>query len=239
MIIISFRFKQLEVQMDNVLLGLLVLVIFRVLFKKFGTLPKEEYDRKNKAIKNFMEHQTHHHGGFGCSCFKSKTAKHDGACVLKQIQKVEEVTPAEVKEKVGFDDVLFLKSVETAATLIIDAFNNNKLDELGQFCSANMFDTFKRNIELSMRSKVNYKTVIVSFLEKSIIGKKTSTINNTVDLVSVKLKMEQINYVENEEGHILQGSRDDIRTVNEVWTFELADYRDNVWILTSITEDRQ
>jgi predicted lipid-binding transport protein (Tim44 family) len=225
--------------MGNILLGLLVFVTFKILFKKFGTLPKEEYDRKNKAIKNFMERQTQHHDGSGgCSCFKSRAAKRDSVCVLKQIQKVEDTKPLETKEKVGFDDELFLKSVETAATMIMDAFNNKKLDELKQFCSASMFGVFEKNIGLSTHNKVSYKTVIVSFLEKSIIGKKTSINNNTVDLVSVKLKMEQINYIEDEKKVILQGSRDNIQIIEEVWTFELADYKDNVWILTSITEDK-
>jgi predicted lipid-binding transport protein (Tim44 family) len=135
--------------MNNVLLGVIALVIFRILFKKFGTLTKEEYNKREEAIQNFVKQR-------GCAlptCHsKIKKIKEVGKFSLKQIKK-EDAVVVEEEKKEGFDEVLFLKSVESAVSSIIDAFNNKNLVELEHFCAKNMFEIFKRNIESSAQKK--------------------------------------------------------------------------------------
>jgi predicted lipid-binding transport protein (Tim44 family) len=99
-----------------------------------------------------------------------------------------------------------------------------------------MFNIFKQNIELSTQRGENYKTIIVSFLERQIVDKKLS-VERGVNYVSVRMKIEQMNYVENEQGVVIRGSKDDIQIIEEMWTFELMDRKENVWVLTSVLEN--
>jgi predicted lipid-binding transport protein (Tim44 family) len=219
--------------MNNVLLGLIAIVIFRILFKKFGTLTKEEYNKREKAIQNFVKQQNN--SPSGCFCQKTKKIKEvTPLCALKQIKQENTLADSEEKLKDQFDEVSFLKSVEIAISTIVDAFNNKNLAELEYFCSKDMFKTFKQNIELSNQRKENYRTVLVSFLNKQIIDKKL-LVPGIKNYVSVKIKTEQINYVEDEQKNVIRGSKGEIQTIEELWKFELENQKDNVWVLTSIS----
>jgi predicted lipid-binding transport protein (Tim44 family) len=221
--------------MGNILLGLVVIVIFRILFKKFGTLTKEEYNKKNEAIQNFVKQQQ---GGYlcpGCST-KPKKIKEISICSLKQIKKAEETESSkdEIKDPKGdFDEKLFLKTVETAISSIMDAFNAKNLKELEQFCMEDMFAIFKKNMESATAKNESYRTILVNFLEKEIVEKNLAN-NNGNNFVSLRLKTEQINYVEDKDGRVIFGSKDEIQQVEELWKFELIGTKDNVWALKSI-----
>ncbi|MDR2760453.1 MAG: 39S ribosomal protein L45 [Rickettsiales bacterium] len=224
--------------MDNILLGLLMLVTFRILFKKFGSLSEKENEKKQKAIRDFLSGQS----GDASTCCSER----------KRMKIVEALPPATTNENTAvksdaktyiagagrvFDEELFLKQSEDIATSLLDAFNRKDMEMLKNICSGDVFDMFKKNIELSTQNGETYRAVIVSFLEKKIL-EKTYDYSARTFYVFLRMKTEQINYVENGEGKIERGSRDNAQTVDEMWTFGLVNPKKNIWEVISINEYR-
>jgi predicted lipid-binding transport protein (Tim44 family) len=197
-------------------------------------MTKEEYNKREEAVQGFVKQQGRVPPS--CSCFRAKKMKEISVCNLKPVKNANISSSMETKTKEEFNDEIFLKSMEIAVTLIIDSFNSKNLENLENFCSKEMFNIFKQNIESSSKRKENYKTVIVRILDKQIVDKQLSS-PSRANYVSIKLKTEQINYVEDENNNVTQGSKDIVKTVEEIWTFGLLDQKEFLWELTSIQEN--
>lgn len=212
-----------------IILLILTIILFKILFNNFGFLPPNSIDneKKNEAINKFINNLSSTKNTDGV---KNNDKKIFEDIYNNYVHKIKNVSNKNMPNKEVFNDDVFIKSAEKAVVMVLEAFTEKKFDILKRMLTKEMLIVFENNIKKAEINNYNYKTVIVSF-EKVLIVEKDLVQQN---IVKVNLNMKQINYIEDNEGNIISGSKDKIKDVSENWTFIRSDIDRNFWLLKSI-----
>lgn len=145
--------------------------------------------------------------------------------------KVDDNIEKELK-KINFDEKKFLKGAENAVEMVNEAFSNKDLEILQELLSTKLYNNFKKQIEELNNQNRILKSSLISFLSKKIEDIKIINKNICINML---FEMEQINFVEDQEGNIIMGNKKQIQKVKEKWTFEkkVGD-KTNFWIIKNI-----
>lgn len=145
--------------------------------------------------------------------------------------KVDDNVEKELK-KINFDEKKFLKGAENAVEMVNEAFSNKDLETLQELLSTKLYNNFKKQIEELNNQNRILKSSLISFLSKKIENIKIVNKNICIDMI---FDMEQINFVEDQDGNIIMGNKKQIQKVKEKWTFEkkVGD-KTNFWIIKNI-----
>lgn len=221
--------------MTIVVLLILVIFVYKLLFSNFGLTSDDEKRKQNDIANNFIKNVTNTANSNNDGKTKKKVV------VLGNIEEFNKIyknylnrTNKQKKAdgKVEFDESKFLKSVEKAIAMVMDAFSEKRLDVLEKMLTKDLFQIFKKRIENS--EDLIYKAVVIAITDKTIESKIFNKRNKAITL---KVTMDQINYVENTQGELISGSRDKTIRVTELWTFiqnQSKDLADDIWLLKSI-----
>lgn len=145
--------------------------------------------------------------------------------------KVDDNVEKELK-KINFDEKKFLKGAENAVEMVNEAFSNKDLETLQELLSTKLYNNFKKQIEELNNQNRILKSSLISFLSKKIENIKIINKNICIDMT---FDMEQINFVEDQEGNIVMGNKKQIQKVKEKWTFEKkTNDKTNFWIIKNI-----
>lgn len=135
-------------------------------------------------------------------------------------------------KKINFDEKKFLKGAENAVEMVNEAFSNKDLETLQELLSTKLYNNFKKQIEELNNQNRILKSSLISFLSKKIEDIKIINKNICINML---FEMEQINFVEDQEGNVVMGNKKQIQKVKEKWTFEkkVGD-KTNFWIIKNI-----
>lgn len=135
-------------------------------------------------------------------------------------------------KKINFDEKKFLKGAENAVEMINEAFSNKDLETLQELLSTKLYNNFKKQIEELNNQNRILKSSLISFLSKKIEDIKIINKNICINML---FEMEQINFVEDQDGNIIMGNKKQIQKVKEKWTFEKkTNDKTNFWIIKNI-----
>ncbi len=217
------------------LLLLLTLLIFKTLFNSFGVTTTDDRDR---AIKDFVrkisptEENTINGEVVNNKKEKNKLPddiKNNLSNIYKNyINKKNNNSTEDIIENAqeSFNRELFLKSSEKAVVSILNYFSEENLNYLKMLLTENMYEIFEKQILQNREKEIKYKTIIISIKNKEILD-----VSNCDTKVVLKLEMEQMNYVEDKDGNVINGSREKVNNIEEIWTFVK---KDQMWLLDSI-----
>lgn len=217
--------------MNIIILLIAVIFVYKLLFSNFGLTSDEEKRKQNNVANNFIKNVTNTEPNnnskkvivFGDIEEFNKIYKNYINRVSKQ---------KTLQDKDEFDENKFLKSAEKVVGMVIDAFSEKRLDVLEKMLTTDLFQIFKKKIENSV--DIIYKSVIVAVTDKKIESKILDKKNKEI---TVRINTDQINYIENTQGEIINGSKDKIVKVEELWTFvkdQTKNQENDVWLLKSI-----
>lgn len=225
---------QFDILLNSALI-LMILVIFKILFSKFGHENKDELEKRNKAIEVFMNAYNKNNNITGGKYFLL-----DRAIGEKNLNEMRE----KIKNEIALNDELanelalkseelnekeFLNTCEKAVTKVYDLINEQKIDELKDFCTNDMLNLLSNNINKLIEDHYTMKASIISFTKKDIIDKEKNK-------VVVNISTNQINYITDKDNNVISGYKDRIQTVNENWEFVQVNDKLNIWLLNNITE---
>ena len=217
--------------MNIIILLIAVIFVYKLLFSNFGLTSDEEKRKQNNVANNFIKNVTNTEPNnnskkvivFGDIEEFNKIYKNYINRVSKQ---------KTLQDKDEFDENKFLKSAEKVVGMVMDAFSEKRLDVLEKMLTTDLFQIFKKKIENSV--DIIYKSVIVAVTDKKIESKILDKKNKEN---TVRINTDQINYIENTQGEIINGSKDKIVKVEELWTFvkdQTKNQENDVWLLKSI-----
>ncbi len=217
--------------MNIIILLIAVIFVYKLLFSNFGLTSDEEKRKQNNVANNFIKNVTNTEPNnnskkvivFGDIEEFNKIYKNYINRVSKQ---------KTLQDKDEFDENKFLKSAEKVVGMVMDAFSEKRLDVLEKMLTTDLFQIFKKKIENSV--DIIYKSVIVAVTDKKIESKILDKKNKEI---TVRINTDQINYIENTQGEIINGSKDKIVKVEELWTFvkdQTKNQENDVWLLKSI-----
>ncbi len=217
--------------MNIIILLIAVIFVYKLLFSNFGLTSDEEKRKQNNVANNFIKNVTNTEPNnnskkvivFGDIEEFNKIYKNYINRVSKQ---------KTLQDKDEFDENKFLKSAEKVVGMVMDAFSEKRLDVLEKMLITDLFQIFKKKIENSV--DIIYKSVIVAVTDKKIESKILDKKNKEI---TIRINTDQINYIENTQGEIINGSKDKIVKVEELWTFvkdQTKNQENDVWLLKSI-----
>ena len=157
--------------------------------------------------------------------------KNNQNTILELDVEVDDNVKKELK-KINFDEKKFLKGAENAVEMINEAFSNKDLETLQELLSTKLYNNFKKQIEELNNQNRILKSSLISFLSKKIEDIKIINKNICINML---FEMEQINFVEDQEGNVVMGNKKQIQKVKEKWTFEKkTNDKTNFWIIKNI-----
>lgn len=134
--------------------------------------------------------------------------------------------------KIDFDQEIFLKGAEIDVEMISEAFSRKDTKTLEKLLSKEAYSNFKKQIEDLSSQGRNLKSSLISVLSKTITN--INVINDNI-FIDVLFNMEQINFIENDRGEVVFGTKRQIQNVKENWTFERSiSSLNNFWIVKTI-----
>ena len=219
-----------------------------ILFKLREQLGKVDEDQKRNSIKKFVKEQTKITG-------KNQKSTQDNTPILinpndaKDI--VTDVKPVDEKsQKIvdGLDDALksdlelvlnknnlsanvFLIGAKNAFEIIISTFSIGDLEILQPLLSEKIFLQFQTAIIDRNNNGEILHTKIISIDESNITAAR---LDGQFGYITILFSTKQINYVENNKKEIIFGSKIDINTIADSWTFRKDHKSKNPnWLLSS------
>jgi predicted lipid-binding transport protein (Tim44 family) len=125
----------------------------------------------------------------------------------------------------------FLSGAASAFELIVGAFAKKDTDTLKPLLSAEVYGQFASAIQEREDRGETLETEIVVLKPAKI---ESIEVENNRAQISVRFSSEQVNVVRNAQGAIIEGDKDHVQSVTDIWTFarDLAS-RDPNWALVA------
>ncbi len=111
----------------------------------------------------------------------------------------------------------FLKGAEGAFEAVLAAYSNSKQNQLKFLLSDEIYSDFAADLEAYEAKGKSPKVTLVS-IEKPEIAEVE--IKGKTAQIDVKFMSEQINFVEDAGGEVIEGSKSRIERVQDIWVFE-------------------
>jgi len=150
----------------------------------------------------------------------------------------EDINPTRVEENINlkeFKEEVFLKGAQAAYEMIVNAFAAADKKTLKDLTSPEVYKNFVNVLDDRKNKKyVNQFTFI------GIKKAKIENINNKNSLYDVRTRFvsEIISCIKDQNNNIVEGSPEEIQTVNDVWCFSRdLNSDDPTWYLTEIAQD--
>ncbi len=146
--------------------------------------------------------------------------------------------PAELMAKVALIQKLdpsftlskFLKGASGAFELILNAVSAGDLKTLKRFTAPGIYDDFAALVQERLDKKLKSNSTIIAITKTE---PQNIVIDNSTALISVRFVSEQINFVKNEAGEVVEGDPKHVDVVEDIWTFERnLKSSDPNWLLT-------
>lgn len=149
-------------------------------------------------------------------------------------QSNSEVYEQILKRDKNFSISHFIQGTSIACELIIKYYNHGDLENLKPLISKDLFNDFSKKIKQREKLGEIHESVIVSIISQEIV--EMQLVKNTL-FISVKFLSEQINFVQDNNGNILSGSRSTVNKFEDIWQFSRNIHSsDPGWLLISINK---
>jgi predicted lipid-binding transport protein (Tim44 family) len=152
--------------------------------------------------------------------------------------KFEEAPLSSVNENINsreFKEEVFLKGAQAAYEMIINAFASADKKTLKDLTSPEIYKSF-----IAVFDERKNKKYINQFTFIGIKKAKIENVDKKNSFYTVKTRFvsEIISCIKDENNNIIEGSLDEIQTVNDVWSFSKnLNSDDPTWHLTEIAQD--
>lgn len=125
----------------------------------------------------------------------------------------------------------FLNGAKSAFEMVINAFAKSDLETLKFLLADKIYEGFEQSISQRNQANQTLTSNLIAIDEAKITS--ASMVAN-VALVTIEFTSKQINYVLDQDENVVEGSKTDITTLTDIWTFK-KDVSDNSpnWIIVS------
>lgn len=111
----------------------------------------------------------------------------------------------------------FTKGAAGAFEMVIESFAKGKKDALAFLLSKDLYKNFEKQIKSREKDSLEASSSVISVEEPEILDIE---LNGSVCQVMVRFVSEQINFIKDKAGEIIEGSKTQIESVTDIWTFE-------------------
>ena len=160
---------------------------------------------------------------------KPKTKKQT---VIHLVDKEESDVMSKIKEiDPSFNEEDFLTGAKEAFKMIVGAFNRGSLDEVKNYISHDIWQSFDNVVSERKAKGVTSFFELIAFTKAAV---KDIKLTGNIASVTVDFESEQESYTTDAEGKVLSGSSNQVVKIADIWTFTRdLKSKDPNWVLTA------
>jgi predicted lipid-binding transport protein (Tim44 family) len=131
----------------------------------------------------------------------------------------------------GFSATHFLEGAAKAFEMIVTAFAKHDIDTLRPLLSPEVFSRFAAAIQDREERGETMETELVVLKPPKL---ESAEMKGTNAILVVRFQSEQVNIVKDKDGNVIEGDRDHVETVTDIWSFMRNTASDDPnWLLVS------
>jgi predicted lipid-binding transport protein (Tim44 family) len=188
-------------------------------YKLWSVLGRTNGDEKSRAaeIATIIEQQKELKAG--------KAASQSKKPALKLVEAMPETIPEEFATQIAqikkidpaFSLTSFMQGANGAFEAVLEAYSNAKLNRLKFLLNDEIFKNFEAEIAAYKENALKAHASLVSIDAAELVDVE---LEGKIAQITVQFDSEQINFVTNEDGEVVEGSKTYIERVTDVWVFE-------------------
>lgn len=216
--------------MDIIFFAAIALFVVLKLREQLGKISDGEKEQITKQIKNRQERIlklqnkiTEQMNSTTSNDFAQSLKENK---VLKNIDSATKKSLEEILKKANLSFEFFLEGAKSAFEMTLKAFSENDKETLKFLLSEKIYQGFEKSIQERQSQNKKLNTNLISIEKSEIIS---ASIQNNLAFISIKFTSKQINYFTDEKGEIIDGKKDNISQLTDIWTFkkDLSDENPN------------
>ena len=111
----------------------------------------------------------------------------------------------------------FLGGAKSAFEMIIKSFASGDLQTLKMLLSEKLYAGFESAVNMRKTQDQTLTTNLIS-IDKSQIT--SANLEGNIALIEIQFTSQQINYVTSKDGEVIDGSKNEISEITDIWTFK-------------------
>lgn len=206
--------------MDILFFAAIAVFILFKLRSHLGTISDEEKEMIAKKIKAEQERMAMLQKTIAAAYQPSQNAPIDNSNDEKIIANLEPTLKNNLKEilaRANISAEFFINGVKSCFEMIIKAFAANDLTTLKFLLADKIYDGFEKSINSRKTENKTLNSNIISIDKVEILS---AAIQGNSASVTVKIISKQINYFTNDKNEVIEGNKNDINQLTDVWTFK-------------------
>lgn len=205
--------------MDIIIFAIIAGLIFYKLNKQLGKIDEEE--KKNIEEKVSLVRRMQSEILKNQEKQDSSSQKLIGqSSTLQNNENIDDATKENLKnifERCNISYEFFISGAQSAFEMIIKAFADGDVATLKMLLCEKIFNGFEKAINQRNIEQQKLITNLIAIDKVEIVS--AITIENTASIV-VKFISKQINYISDKEQKIVEGSKDQVSEITDIWTFK-------------------
>lgn len=205
--------------MDIIIFAIIAGLIFYKLNKQLGKIDEEE--KKNIEEKVSLVRRMQSEILKNQEKQDSSSQKLIGqSSTLQNNENIDDATKENLKnifERCNISYEFFISGAQSAFEMIIKAFADGDVATLKMLLCEKIFNGFEKAINQRNIEQHKLITNLIAIDKVEIVS--AITIENTASIV-VKFISKQINYISDKEQKIVEGSKDQVSEITDIWTFK-------------------
>ena len=222
--------------MDILFFAAIAIFIFFKLRDQLGKISDEEKNRISDKIKANQEKAAAIQKQIETATIQAanQTIEQENQANEKVIGKLNDdlkQTLLKIFARCNISAEFFIDGVKSCFEMVIKAFADKDLDQLKFLLEEKIYNNFTNAINQRNAAQKNLHSNIIAISNAEIIS---ATINENIAFVTIKITSKQINYFTDSSEKIIEGRKDEIVELNDVWTFkkDLTSQNPN-WIVSA------
>jgi len=209
--------------MDIILLAALTAFIFYKLSKHLGRVDEDEkrtMEERTAKIRAFeaevMNKIKQQEVLVGASSTASQKDKEAEEKILNNLDSATKQSLQEIFVRCNITLSFFLSGAKSAFEIIIKSFAAGDLATLKTLLSDKIYQGFEAAINARKAQEVTLTTNLISLEKTEILS---AMLLDNIATITVKIASKQINYISDKNGMVIEGRKDGIAEINDIWTF--------------------
>jgi len=209
--------------MDIILLAALTAFIFYKLSKHLGRVDEDEkrtMEERTAKIRAFEKEVINkvkqQEVLVGASSTASQKEKEAEEKILANLDSTTKENLTNILARCNISLSFFISGAKSAFEIIIKSFAAGDLANLKMLLSDKIYSGFEAAINARKAQEVTLTTNLISIEKTEILS---ALLIENIATITVKITSKQINYITDKNGMVVEGRKDGIAEINDIWTF--------------------
>jgi predicted lipid-binding transport protein (Tim44 family) len=208
--------------MDILIFAIIAIVIFYKLNKQLGKIDEEEKRNIEDKVSLMRRMQD--------ELLKKNNANNQTqplqqkligqSSTIQGLENVDEATKQNLEAIFASCNIsyeFFINGAKSAFEMVLKAFSDGDISTLKMLLSDKIFSAFQKALDQRNIEQKKLTTNLIAIEKVEIIS--AITLENNASIV-IKFVTKQINYICDKDEKVLEGKKDEINQITDVWTFK-------------------